>query len=83
MLGFTQAFRRPSSESGGVQGSDCPLEDLTTRQQEVIEIAWKMGYYEVPKQVSADDIAVRLDLNSSTISEHLQRVERNLLKQIL
>jgi predicted DNA binding protein len=42
-----------------------------------------MGYYEVPKEVSADEIAAELNLDSSTVNEHLQRAERNLLEQIL
>ena len=42
-----------------------------------------MGYYEVPKEVSADDIAAEIDLESSTVNEHLQRAERNLLGRFL
>jgi len=68
---------------GGYDGPEYPLDDLTSRQRDVIETAWEMGYYEIPKQVSADDIATELDLESSTVNEHLQRAERNLLKQFL
>ena len=68
---------------GGYQGPNYPLDELTARQREVIETAWEMGYYEVPKQVSADDIATEMSLDSSTVNEHLQRAERNLLGQIL
>jgi len=68
---------------GGYKGPDYPLDELTARQREVIETAWEMGYYEVPKQVSADDIATEMGLDSSTVNEHLQRAERNLLGQIL
>lgn len=68
---------------GGYYGPDYPLDDLTARQREVIETAWEMGYYEVPKAVSADEIAAELDLDSSTVNEHLQRAERNLLGQFL
>jgi len=68
---------------GGYDGPDYPLDDLTDRQREVIERAWEMGYYEVPKEVSADEIAVDLEVDSSTVNEHLQRAERNLLGQLL
>jgi len=68
---------------GGYQAPNSPLDELTARQREVIETAWEMGYYEVPKEVSADDIAAEIDLESSTVNEHLQRAERNLLGQIL
>jgi len=68
---------------GGYEGPDSPLDGLTARQREVIETAWEMGYYEVPRDVSADDIASEMGLDSSTVNEHLQRAERNLLGQIL
>lgn len=68
---------------GGYDGPNYPLDDLTTRQREVIQTAWEMGYYEVPKEVSAEEIAAELNLDSSTVNEHLQRAERNLLEQIL
>jgi hypothetical protein len=68
---------------GGYRGADDPLDELTARQREVIETAWEMGYYEVPKLASADDIATEMGLDSSTVNEHLQRAERNLLGQIL
>jgi len=68
---------------GGYDGPEYLLDDLTSRQREVIETAWEMGYYEVPKEVSAGEVATELGLESSTVNEHLQRAERNLLKQIL
>jgi len=37
----------------------------------------------VPKEVSAGKIAEELGLDSSTVTEHLQRAERNLLGQML
>lgn len=68
---------------GGYDGPTDPLDELTARQREVIETAWELGYYEVPKAVSAAEIAARHDLDSSTVNEHLQRAERNLLEQLL
>lgn len=68
---------------GCYDGPDYPLDDLTARQREVIERAWEMGYYEVPKESSAEEIAADLELDSSTVNEHLQRAERNLLGQLL
>jgi DNA-binding CsgD family transcriptional regulator len=68
---------------GRYEGPEYPLDELTDRQREVIETAWELGYYEVPKEVSADEVAAELDLNPSTVTEHLQRAERNLLGQLL
>jgi hypothetical protein len=68
---------------GGYESRDRPADELTDRQREVIETAWEMGYYEVPRGVSSEEIADELDLDPSTVTEHLQRAERNLLGQVL
>lgn len=64
---------------GEYRGRTQPLDELTDRQREVIQTAFEMGYYEVPRNVSSDDIAAELDVDPSTVAEHLQRAERNLL----
>ncbi|WP_226023905.1 helix-turn-helix domain-containing protein [Halomicrobium salinisoli] len=68
---------------GAYDGPDRPLDDLTARQREVIETAWELGYYEVPREATADDVAAELGLDASTVTEHLQRAERNLLGRLL
>lgn len=68
---------------GGYDGPDSPLDELTARQREVVETAWEMGYYEVPKEASARDVGAEMGLDGSTVTEHLQRAERNLLGQFL
>jgi hypothetical protein len=68
---------------GEYQGREQPLDELTGRQREVIQTAFEMGYYEVPRNVSSEDIAAELDVDPSTIAEHLQRAERNLLSYLL
>lgn len=68
---------------GGYQGKPKPTDKLTRRQQQVIQTAFDMGYYEVPREVSTQDVAEELSLDPSTVAEHLQRAERNLLGQHL
>jgi len=68
---------------GGYEGRADPLDDLTDRQHEVIRTAFDMGYYEVPREVSTADVAAELDVDPSTVAEHLQRAERNLLSRHL
>ncbi len=65
------------------EGHGDPLDDLTDRQREIIDTAHEMGYYEVPRQVSTDDIAEAVGVDPSTVTEHLQRAERNLLGEVL
>lgn len=65
------------------EGGQSVLDALTERQREVIEMAYEMGFYEIPRRVSTEDIAEKLDIDAATVSEHLQRAERNLLTQQL
>lgn len=68
---------------GPYEGGDGTLEGLTDRQREVIETAHELGYYEVPREATTEDIAAELALDPSTVTEHLQRAERNVLGPLL
>lgn len=63
--------------------SNDPLSDLTTKQLKTLMIAYKKGYYEVPKNTTLDEIALELDTNKSVISEHLRKAENKLLNKVL
>jgi DNA-directed RNA polymerase specialized sigma24 family protein len=65
------------------EGRERPMDELTDRQREVIQTAYDSGYYEVPREVTTDDLAAELDVDPSTVAEHLQRAERNLLSHHL
>lgn len=60
-----------------------PLESLTERQREVLETAFESGYYDVPRCTSTADVAEELGVDGSTVAEHLQRAERNLITTLL
>lgn len=65
---------------GEYEGGQRTLDALTDRQLEVLRTAYDMGFYEVPRQASIDDVADEVGLDGGTVSEHLQRAERNLLR---
>jgi hypothetical protein len=48
---------------------------LTDRQREVLDAALDLGYYEMPRQATHDDIAEEMGLTTPTVTEHLQKVE--------
>lgn len=52
------------------------LDGLTPRQQEVLEAAVEVGYYETPRQANHEEIAEEVDCSPATVGEHLQKVER-------
>lgn len=64
---------------GSYAGRERALDTLTDRQRHVLKTAHEMGYYEVPRKASSKTVAAELDLEVSTVTEHLQRAERNLL----
>lgn len=59
--------------------SGLPTDELTRRQREVFRLARERGYYEAPKETTAADLAAELDVSTSTLHEHLQKVEATLL----
>ncbi|WP_436925365.1 helix-turn-helix domain-containing protein [Halosimplex amylolyticum] len=52
------------------------LDALTSRQQEVLEAAVAVGYYETPRQATHEDVADVVDCSPATVGEHLQKIER-------
>jgi predicted DNA binding protein len=61
--------------------SALPTDRLTRRQLEVFRLARRRGYYEWPKETSAGELADELDISTSTLHEHLHKVEAKLLGQ--
>lgn len=59
------------------------LDPITDRQREIIETAYDLGYFEVPREVTAAEIATELDLDQSTVTEHIRRAERRLLSELI
>lgn len=56
---------------------------FTDRQQEVLETAHTMGYFDHPKGSNAGEVAAELDINTATFTEHLSAAQRKLLDSIL
>lgn len=59
------------------------LASLTDRQREVLRTAYENGYYDVPRGTTTNELAEELGVDGSTVSEHLQRAERNLVAAAL
>ncbi len=60
-----------------------PVSQLTTKQQDAIVLAFRLGYFDTPRKVSVGELAQKLGLASSTLAVHLRRAERRLLAEIL
>jgi predicted DNA binding protein len=58
-------------------------DELTTRQREVLETAYEMGYFEYPRNATAEEVAAELDVATPTFTEHLAAVQRKLFDGLL
>jgi predicted DNA binding protein/DNA-binding response OmpR family regulator len=57
------------------------LEDrLTERQQTALETAFSAGYYEWPRNSTAEEVAESMGISAPTLHEHLRAGERKLLE---
>lgn len=56
---------------------------LPARQREALGVALDLGYYEIPREASRDDVADALGCAPSTATEHLQKAERTVVRTYL
>ncbi|MFD1588565.1 helix-turn-helix domain-containing protein [Halorientalis brevis] len=54
--------------------------DLTDRQREVLLRALEQGYYEVPREISTEELAAEFDISSQALSALLRRGHEALLR---
>lgn len=52
---------------------------LTEEQRQVLQTAYELGYFEIPRDASMADVAAALDLSSQAVSERLRRGYRQLV----
>ena len=56
---------------------------LTSRQEEILSIAFESGYFEFPKKVGLKELAARTGVRESTLGEILRRGQRKILRDYL
>ena len=62
---------------------DSPLSRLTEKQRRVILSAFSLGYYDVPRRVSSEVLAKRLNIREPTLVMHRRKAERRLLAALV
>jgi len=58
-----------------------PGDGLTDRQHEALRIAYELGYFDIPRQASLEDVAAELDIAPSSVSERLRRAQTQLIEE--
>lgn len=56
---------------------------LTDDQQDTLTLAFQQGYYDIPREASAENLADDLDVSHQAVSERLRRGHRSLVKNTL
>lgn len=67
---------------GDYDGPTTALDALTDRQRQILRTGVELGYFEIPREASVAEVADELGLDASTVGEHLQRAERNLVSAL-
>jgi Predicted DNA binding protein len=76
---FPRGIETTILEVGTYQDSIHQGYSLTDRQRTVLKTAYEMGYYDQPRNTSHQAIANELDCAPSTVGEHLQKAEKQLV----
>jgi predicted DNA binding protein len=61
--------------------SEPPGDGLTDRQREALRIAYELGYFDIPRRASLDDVAAELGISASSVSERLRRAQTQLIEE--
>lgn len=75
-------IENPGEPLDGGRLSEVLITKLADEQLTVLETAYNMGYFDVPREATAQDVADRLDISQSTFSERLRTAERNIFDLI-
>ncbi|WP_049999292.1 helix-turn-helix domain-containing protein [Halococcus sediminicola] len=62
---------------------DRALVGVTEKQREAIELALEQGYFEVPRQTTATELAEKMDISRQAFSRRLQRAEQTVFTNLL
>lgn len=76
-LDAKREVNRPYEPADKVTGQR--VEKLTERQQDVMETAFRAGYYQWPRDSTAEEIAEMLGIAAPTLHAHLRKAENRLL----
>ena len=60
---------------------EAPGEGLTDQQQEALRIAYELGYFDIPRKATLEEVAAELDIAASSVSERLRRAQIQLIEE--
>ncbi|WP_331234687.1 helix-turn-helix domain-containing protein [Natronorarus salvus] len=54
---------------------------LTEEQYEALELAIEHGYFEIPREISLEELSEHLDISHQSLSERLRRAQQGMLNE--
>jgi PAS domain-containing protein len=57
-----------------------PPDEMTDRQREALEAAYRGGYFDWPRETTAEEVADRMGIAGSTFHAHLRKAEAKLIQ---
>jgi hypothetical protein len=70
------------ADDGGAEAVALDWSRLTDRQLQVLWTAYRMGYFEHPRDANATEVAAELGVSPSTFTEHLTAAQSKLLGEL-
>ncbi|ELY88435.1 helix-turn-helix domain-containing protein [Natrinema altunense] len=68
---------------GGTRvAADSVVGRLSPRQRDAVETALELGYYDVPRKATSEDVAEELGCATATAAEHLQKAESAVMESL-
>ena len=67
------------SDDGDGRTLELDASSITEKQREAVELAIESGYYETPRRADLEDLADRLGVSKSAVSQRLNAVETTLV----
>lgn len=58
------------------------ISDLTIRQREILLLAKKLGYFDIPRKITSERLAEILEISKVAVLEHLRKAERNIINKL-
>ena len=59
------------------------LSSIPPRQRQLLNKALEQGYFEIPRQVTLEELADEMGVNKTTASNHLRKVEQKLMEVLI
>ncbi|AXR78513.1 helix-turn-helix domain-containing protein [Natrarchaeobaculum sulfurireducens] len=59
------------------------VSDLTVKQWQALELAYRWGYYDQPRKADLADLATELEISKSAVSQRLRAAESTLVTAIV